>query len=158
MTLSLTYSLSEGELTEDQKEAVGQYAVQWVEVNTRNGRTMFESIVSEDLIPILNGFLTEIGREPIIIGGWKKDGLPKGKEYQTTTDDEGNTTTEIVDVLDEDGNPIENPYLFNETEYLELMPDIIELDEEGNEISNTRPTEVRQLHSFSGWQMRNYEA
>lgn len=152
--ISLTYSLTEGELTEEQSEAISQYAVQWVKINTRNGRTMYDSIVDIELIDTLNGFLDHIGREPVIIGGWKKDGLAINKEYKITIDEEGNETKEIVDILDEEGNAIENPYPFQEAEYISLMPDIVEYDEDGNVIGGERPTEAKQLHSFGGWDFK----
>lgn len=155
--LNIKLKLDLGELTETQAEMIQKSSIEWAIATTRNDKILIEAVVhQQSCIEGIAQLLAE--RNPLILGGWKQDGLPLNKEYKITRGEvEEDNIVEIVDILDEDGNPIENPYPFQETEYLELMPDIVEYGGDMEIISSVRPTEPKVLLLFGGWEASNFE-
>lgn len=49
---------------------------QLVFLNEREGRLLFDAVCPEDHVgPVFNA-LAQMGKEPVIVGGWYRDGLP----------------------------------------------------------------------------------
>lgn len=114
----------------------------------RNKELLFDSEDEEGNVTI--GALTIMGeRNPELLGLWYKNGLLVGTEKvqitQEVVDDNGNVTIGEYEIQ---GTP---DYPFNSEEYIKFMPDIVEYDEEGVELSRTRPTEAKQMHCYSGY-------
>ena len=154
MSLNIIFSLDESliEMTEEEKRFIHSRSIQFEQISTRNSRTMYSALIpSIDKIDIFK--LAYAGRNPIMIGLWNISGLQFGKKYVYTYNDDGAViNTQIANDItyDEEGNQIVNPCPLNTTEYINLMPDIIECDIEGNIINTTRPTVAIEIHKFSG--------
>jgi hypothetical protein len=49
---------------------------QWVLLNERNGRLLFDAVCAEHAIEMVRTHLDRLGRAPVIIAAWRKDGSP----------------------------------------------------------------------------------
>ncbi len=80
-----------------------------------------------------------IDAQIICIGAWQANGLEHGQSF------------------DEAGNVVGTPtYARNDALLLEAMPDLVTVDENGNELTRDRPTELYQNARLAGWEPRRY--
>ena len=49
---------------------------QWVFLNEREGRLLFDAICQKDSVSTVFHALAQMGKDPVIVGGWYEDGLP----------------------------------------------------------------------------------
>ncbi len=91
-----------------------------------------------------------------LVACWKWDGRTKDRKVYDYTDPENPVDTgEVIRAVTRHyptptGNPMTDP-LF--ADIVEHMEDIVEVDENGVEISRTRPTYPKEIHSW-GWPAR----
>ena len=143
-------------LSDEQKEYFNSqfdFVADLPEGRTVNGRILYQgNLGSLKAIEATKQALMQIDH-PDIIGVWNRStGLQQGYKYEPN-EETGEKT--IVRSTDEEGNEEEIVHPFNLPEYLNYLADIIEYDEEGNEISRTRPTEATQVNVFAGMPPRD---
>ena len=129
-----------GEELEAFCEVMCKYFIEHYKINEINGKDLFIGLI-KDHSDITN-FFSEISQyNPIQIGLYKQDGLPVGVELV-------NVGTKEEPSYEEQGTP---ELAFNSTEYISLMPDDVEYDNNGEVVSTSRPTVARPLSGFAGW-------
>ena len=126
MKISVLFSIDDVTLTDQQREAMKQLTGEWAIINRRNGRMLIDALADDSAIPTIAAALADYG--PTIYGAWDIHG--RAVLMQT--------------------------YPQNPTAYIDMLPDLIETDEEGNVIDTSRPTEPVFIHSFSGWRARTW--
>lgn len=94
---------------------------QWVVLNERNERLYVDAVGEHDDITDAMDALAAYGRNPTVIGGWAEDG------------------SMLPD----------HPLDLNA--YLDVAPDDVTFDADGNESGRTRPTTYVQTHGWAGW-------
>ena len=87
-------------------------------------------------------------RNPIINGLWSRNGLPFGTSekitYKLNKDNEN-----VIDKVEIIG---EAKYEFDLDKHLLYTPDEVKYDNDGKEVSRTKATAYKPLHSFYGWE------
>ena len=146
--LNIKFSLIEAPFLPEQNEVVEQSTIHWSTRATVDGRHLVECIVQEsDIQTLLDAFsVPDNDLKPLVLGGWKQDGLPVNCQY--TQNEEGEQ--EIAFILDENKEPMIDPFPFLRAEYMAFMPDIVGY-EEGEEVSREPATEPSELLKFGGW-------
>ena len=126
MKISVLFSIDDVTLTDQQREAMHQLTGEWTIINRRTGRMLIDALADDSAIPVIAAALADY--LPTIYGAWDIH----GRAVLTSN------------------------YPQNPDGYLTMMPDVIEMDEEGNVIDISRPSEPRFIHSFSGWRARTW--
>lgn len=125
--VSALFSISDGDpLPAEAQSAVRALTGEWVEVNRRAGRILYDAVVHVSKIETIRAML--LSRNPDILGVWNYDGS-------------------LYDA---------QRYPFKAAEYLELMRDIVEYDVDGNVISAARPPVPAEQSSWAGWPPRAF--
>ena len=124
MKTSILFSIDDVTLTDQQREAMKQLTGEWAIINRRNARMLIDALADDSAIPVIAAALADYS--PLIYGAWDIH----GREVLTLT------------------------YPQNPTAYIDMLPDLIETDEEGNVIDTSRPSSPAFIHSFSGWRAR----
>jgi len=86
----------------------------WVTRNRRNGRLLIDTLGDSAGLQMVNTRLTEIGRDPLVIGVWRRNGAVVGG-YALNLQ-------RWLDVAQDrvDGTDPENPVLVRPTEWVEI--------------------------------------
>jgi len=153
--------LNEVTFTEEQREQFNQikssYFIEFEELSTINNRTLYYLAMRDrnklnDSIDEGNttyGVLTLFApRNPDVIGVWEMDGCLLGQTKKITPavyNDEELVSEEVIEII---GEPL---YPFKKDKYIPFMSDIVTYDEEGNELSRTKPTKAVPLRVFGGF-------
>jgi len=142
------------------KQFTNKYFIDFKRLNTKDNIELYSCIARDKNLlfdqqneegETIQGVFSLIShRSPQILGLWKQDGLLLGTERVQTTENVIDENDNIIQagVWEIQGTP---EYPFDKQTYISFMPDIVTYDEEGNEISRTRPTEAKQLHKFAGY-------
>jgi hypothetical protein len=139
--ISVLFSLTSSTqtITEDERSFIAKNSIQFHEINTRFGRTLYQATVPTiDKVQI---FATAyVSRSPKVIGCW----LPDGSQHLTSQ-------------YDENGDVISSTptYPFNEAEYLVLQPDkVVTVDEDTTNLE--RYMSPQQINNFAGWKDKQF--
>ena len=130
-------------LTDEQRATFQQIAF-WTPVPECQEGTYQAFVESIEDMVVIEAALNQI-TSAHIIGVWNEDGTQYGFERQT--DENGTVTT--VQVQD----PLQYP--LDRQAYLDALMDVVVTDENGTEISRTRPTEIKPVNKFSGKEDRD---
>lgn len=129
-------------LTEEQLQGFQSQAV-WVPVPECKDGTFQAYVETTQDIESIKATLETLGTTHII-GVWNTDGTQFGFERQVTQNEDGSTTETIVQV--------ENPltYPLDTQAYIDALLDEVVCDENGVEVSRTRPTTMKAVNKFAG--------
>jgi len=105
--------------TEDQRGALSRTQASWVVLNVRLGRAFIDIIGPKTQLQAIEDKLTELGRDPIVIGVFRSD-----------------------------GTMLNAP---NSAEWLKVARDVVTYDDQGVELTRTRPTAYVNVHQWAGW-------
>ena len=159
------FLIDKAEVTEEYEQMLNrikkEYLICWDLVGEINNRQLYYAVLRDEkklydsideqsntTIPGLISLFSE--RNLDIIGIWKQSGLFLGTHEKVVTESVINEDTgeviepEIIEII---GEPL---YPFQKEKYMPYMNDIVTLDEEGNEISRTRPTTPKPIRLISG--------
>lgn len=159
-TYQIWFSMIDYELSEEQMGQFYRYANNVQLINTRNGKRFYSGLLidinlledqyDEEGNLIRQSLLNEFSAlSPEILGVWNTEGTQYGIELDYVFDEEGNLINTI-----KSGTPI---YPLQTTKILDLMPDEITTNSGGNNISTSRPTQLKQLNKFSGYGDKDFE-
>jgi len=129
MKISTLFSIDDVTLPEEEQGEIAKRTGEWVVISRRNGRALVDAIVVPEKFAEVEALLAALS--PTVYGVWDGDsGQP--------------TMTGI--------------YPQDSVAYLDMLPDIITTDDEGNVISTERPTTPVFTHSFAGWGTRTWQS
>jgi len=164
MAIQGILEIDKQKMTEEQfsefQQFTGSFFIDFSKIGINDSRELYSCIcrdkarlfdIKDEEDNVVIGALTIMGkRNPVLLGLWNSNGLLCGTEKVKVSEDivdkDGNVTKEAEWEIQ--GTP---EYSFNSKEYIKFMPDIVVYDEEGVELSRTRPTKAKQLHKYSGY-------
>lgn len=129
-------------LTDEQRAAFAQVA-DWVEVPECKPGTYQSYVSTISMVDAIHAQLAAMG-EAHLIGVWNTDGTQYGFERRVTLDEAGNPVETVVQIED----PLTHP--LDRQAYLDALLDIVTYDANGQELSRTRPTELKPVNKFAG--------
>lgn len=129
-------------LTDEQRAAFAQIA-DWVEVPECQPGTYQSYVATIEIVDAIHAQLTAMG-DAHLIGVWNTDGTQYGFERQITLDENDNIVETVVQIED----PLTHP--LDRQAYLDALLDVVTYDANGQELSRTRPTELRAVNKFAG--------
>jgi hypothetical protein len=75
---NVLFSIASGPLSDSEKEQLARVQCYWVHLNTRLGRFFIDIIGPVNRLQNIQDKLTELGRDPIVIGIFDGDGVLQG--------------------------------------------------------------------------------
>ena len=87
---------------------------QWVLLNERDGRLLFDAICSLESVDSTFVTLTQMDKSPVIIGGWNRDGS-QVSNYPLNIAEWIRVAPDVTDNTDSDNPVIVRPVNFQET-------------------------------------------
>jgi YD repeat-containing protein len=128
--LCVLFSMDAGALTQAQMDALRAMNVAWEVLNRRVvnsiARWYVDIIGPKSQLVQIGQALTSMGRNPIVLGVFTPTIQPDQSVLLVLT--QGNLT-----------------------EYLNVAPDVVTYDAQGNVLSTTRPTGFIDVHRWAGW-------
>jgi len=121
MKISTLFSIDDVTLTDEEQGEIGKRTGEWVVISRRNGRALVDAIVEPAKFAEIEALLA--ATNPTVYGVWDNNGQP------TMTD----------------------TYPQDSVAYIDMLPDIVTMDAEGNVTSTERPTDPAFIHTFAGW-------
>lgn len=86
---------------------------QWVMLNERNGRLLFDAVCPiYSVEPVLQA-LTQMGKDPVIVGGWNRDGSPLA-QYPLNVEEWIRVAPDVMDDTDPENLTPVRPIGFQE--------------------------------------------
>ena len=128
MKISTLFSITDITLPEESLSEISKRTGEWVIISKRNGRQLVDAVVEPGKFAEIEALLADLA--PTVYGVWDNNGQPT----------------------------MQDTYPQNSTDYLDMLPDLIQTDEEGNITSTTRPETPNFIHSFAGWGGRVWAA
>lgn len=129
-------------LTDEQRAAFAQVS-DWVEVPECKPGTYQSYVANIEMVDAIHAQLAALG-EAKLIGVWNDDGTQYGFERQVTLDENDHPIETVVQIED----PLTHP--LDRQAYLDALLDTVTYDANGQELSRTRPTELRPVNKFAG--------
>jgi hypothetical protein len=129
-------------LTDEQRAAFAQVS-DWVEVPECKPGTYQSYVANIEMVDAIHAQLTAMGNARLI-GVWNTDGTQYGFERQVMIDENDNIVETVVQIED----PLTHP--LDRQAYLDALLDAVTYDANGQELSRTRPTELKPVNKFAG--------
>lgn len=130
------------QLTNEQRTSFAQVA-DWVEVPECKPGTYQSYVATIEMVDAIHAQLAAMG-DAHLIGVCNPDGTQYGFERQITLDENDHPIEIVVQIED----PLTHP--LDRQAYLDALLDVVTYDANGQELSRTRPTELKPVNKFAG--------
>lgn len=110
--INLIFTMNGPRLTDEQASAFSQMA-QWVVLNERDDRLLVDGIGEASAVADVMALLTQLGRNPAVVGGWHMDGSPV-EDYPLDVAAWCAVAPDIIDATDPENPVAVRPTAFSE--------------------------------------------